>query len=978
MADDRDFDSTRGLSCFGDHPERWRTLDRHTYQPRQLWYPLANAVTQWENEFHELMLRDSVRMSRFNEAIQRTIEWLVPNRVHAGRQVLRVIDVGAGYGILSYWVVKHFKRVCLEQFPNGCPMTLRVYAIEGNPVTAGEAYRRLADEGMAYAGPRYPLTSEDASVLVCNTASYDFSEYLSQYWDVAKLFDTALKDSAEPRIEADLIVSEIFGSVVDNEDGVAILANIISRHLASDGLVIPFKAQTYLVPVRDHFDPLTDPASIHHQVKSAVKSISPYDIPEDRFNFCYDCVIPREDHLSESQLVQTWTFGPQTNDADTWRITYEWPSRRDMPSTALTFVATNAGPLVGLKGFFEMQLTDPRIGGEPVFLLLDDVAGSTVQRHSDCWKHLYLPIQVPIEITKGDTMLVSYRRSAKHLERDIKYSWTIRVDRLDFSQLQEYKTVRPFMPVRPTHLRDAINRLCSYVEEKVGARLLLPEEDAQSRMLIEMALDQLIRSPGRSDVAMLPEFFLAWPSVEDSDNPTFLWFHVRPGSKRKLFDLVQKSDLPAEGVVYRYLVDNNKDTQKITLRSDTFTGRHEYSDLDEELAASTNPGKHLKANFLSVTVIPASQAFTANAAQVQSMEAAVYLLQSRLLIELLVRDYHRMGEYLGSAEQARVLAHEVGQVAQLLRVGRPDQGLVVWDGAVVQEFLEGTSVEERIEFISDGVFCPLGQAYKAAVHYIEIISDAKTAKTPFDTYFDKPLTRVLEWIAQFTKEACLAHWIRRQYEPVTGLDALRETRALQSMYLNALARPEKFQILGARELEFYNVLMPPQNISSITLLSGERVSLERYGDKLTIWIAKLIAAALMNTLKYATSVTKDKMDEMYPVALVARVNRDQTELTLNIANRWPAEAQEFQPKGISIEGGTALVLKILTRHLEEAGLQGVTYEFAKPDAFELAPEDKARLVVLESDSIVCTTIRFSGVAAAVLLRRGEIIYRRTD
>jgi hypothetical protein len=45
--------ASSGLAYFDD-PANWETKAEHRYKARQLWFPLAHAVTQWENEFHEL------------------------------------------------------------------------------------------------------------------------------------------------------------------------------------------------------------------------------------------------------------------------------------------------------------------------------------------------------------------------------------------------------------------------------------------------------------------------------------------------------------------------------------------------------------------------------------------------------------------------------------------------------------------------------------------------------------------------------------------------------------------------------------------------------------------------------------------------------------------------------------------------------------------------------------------------------------
>src|SRR5437868_7036027 len=109
--------------------EKWVTTDKNRYKPRQIWFPLSDNISYWGEEFHDLMLHDRLRMEKFNEAIKVTVKYLLGTKHHG--ETLRILDIGTGYGILSYWAVKYAR----EYEPD---VKIKVYAIDGNPVTAGE------------------------------------------------------------------------------------------------------------------------------------------------------------------------------------------------------------------------------------------------------------------------------------------------------------------------------------------------------------------------------------------------------------------------------------------------------------------------------------------------------------------------------------------------------------------------------------------------------------------------------------------------------------------------------------------------------------------------------------------------------------------------------------------------------------------------------------------------------------------------
>ncbi|MBI4472209.1 MAG: hypothetical protein HY646_06040 [Acidobacteria bacterium] len=1006
-----------GLAFFSCE-NNWTTKPEHEYRSRELWYPLAHAVTQWENEFHELMLRDHLRMASYKRAIRQTVRWLVAKRAGEDREVVRVIDLGAGYGILSYWVVKYFKEAQAEiGTPAALKLRLRVYAIEGNPITAGEAYRRLGYEGMTYAGPRWSnFSKEDAAVLVCNTSSYEFSEYLSQHRDVVQAFDELLSEglsnSQEPTLGADLVVSEIFGSVIDTEDGVAILRNVLSRHLLNDGVCIPYSAKTWLVPFEvcrskdNHGPDVLQQVSLHRTpppIQQKPRSLNEYfkEVDLTKYSFCYDCIIPIADHLAPPQEGPSWFFGPATEEitvggkrqtmADTWHTTYVFNKEFDAAHDAI---------LAGLKGYFTMELTHPRVDGERVILDIgqDDIQG---RQTTDCWKHLFLPAKNPIAVRRGDKIRVKYARESKDLEPDVLYIWNIANNGRNFedSTEQRYPTERPFLPKRLIVLGDLANRLCTYAEEKVGAKLILPDTDKKAEELLRKSVESLLRHPSSSN---FPSFFLGWPSSEDRNRPRYLWYDVQPGSGETLFEPASK--LPTSGNRFRYVVDNNKPQgQKVTISDDTFYSVDEYATWEEELRRYMRPSLYeensrrgRKESFVSLALVDSAVAFSANVIQFRRLEIALYLLQTRILIELLAQDHEQMGRVLGSAEQAQALAHEVGQVSQLLRVGTPADGSVVWPATIMEDLIANSnSTLQRSAIFSEGLFSPLNHAYKAATSYIEIISDAKHSQSPFGEIAGQPLGTVLGRVSEFTKRASLAYWIRRQDYAIKDLDQftieVERARKLQETFLGVWRREKSFRIfLDRPQFQSIPAVLPSSRIYGFISSNGVFTEVHE-GAKVGLWIGKMVSAALMNTLKYSSnSASRADLEDVLPIAIIADADCGSAELRIVIANKWPSWNMQDAP---SFEDGTGLVLKVFQRHLANSGITGISVHFAdrlgqfhrsavgdqdevgsafNPNvSFSFRDVEAQHLGLKDGDNAFCSFLVFRGISGQLLTGHGR-------
>ncbi|XYH95781.1 50S ribosomal protein L11 methyltransferase [Sorangium sp. So ce1128] len=167
-----------------------QTRSRPGYTAEQVWLPASENILSWDEAFHELMLKDGIRMTAFKAAIDEAV-----------RPGMVVLDLGTGTGILAEWAL----RAGAE----------RVYGIELRTDVLSAAVEAI---GRAGVGHRFFPVNE-----------LSYRAHLPE--------------------RVDLIISEIMGNLADNEDCIAILNDARARFLKTDGQMLPRAVESYLVPV---------------------------------------------------------------------------------------------------------------------------------------------------------------------------------------------------------------------------------------------------------------------------------------------------------------------------------------------------------------------------------------------------------------------------------------------------------------------------------------------------------------------------------------------------------------------------------------------------------------------------------------------------------------------------------------------------------------------------------------------------------
>jgi ubiquinone/menaquinone biosynthesis C-methylase UbiE len=252
------------------------------YSLEEVWLPVSENILAWEQDFHQLMLDDQIRMRAYQRAIQEAVQ---PGMI--------VLDLGTGTGILGLWALQ--------------AGAAHLYAIDVNAAVIPKAI--AAFEGGGFAG------------------KFDVFQGFS--------YDINL-----PR-PADLVISEIIGNLGDNEDFIPILTDARKRFLKPSGRMLPLRVRSELVPVsstKAH----QQVAAKHCRALNAnyrLGELMRRLAVESAFNLYYDAIIPRARYLSEPRVAREFLF--DGNDQPVYETELAFPVTGDGTFTGFkgSFVA---------------------------------------------------------------------------------------------------------------------------------------------------------------------------------------------------------------------------------------------------------------------------------------------------------------------------------------------------------------------------------------------------------------------------------------------------------------------------------------------------------------------------------------------------------------------------------------------------------------------------------------------------------------
>ncbi len=227
------------------------TLPGQQYKPFEVWFPLSEDILAWDQDFHELMLNDQIRMRAYEAGIKEVI-----------KPGMTIVDLGTGTGILSLWAAEAGAK--------------KIYGIDANENRQQAAEARLNEAGFGLI--------------------YEFKLGLS--------YDVGLPE------KADVIISEILGNLADNEDMTPILKDARQRFLKPGGLMLPRQVSTFITPVSAmESHTMVEQMNIRGinprynlgDLMSELGQKSQYDL-------YYDAILPTSSYLASPEKVAEFNF----------------------------------------------------------------------------------------------------------------------------------------------------------------------------------------------------------------------------------------------------------------------------------------------------------------------------------------------------------------------------------------------------------------------------------------------------------------------------------------------------------------------------------------------------------------------------------------------------------------------------------------------------------------------------------------------
>jgi type I protein arginine methyltransferase len=248
----------------------YETAPTMRYAPEEVWFAASLYILSWEEDFHDLMLNDQIRMEVYEKAIKTAV-----------RPGMAVLDLGTGTGILAQWALEAGARV--------------VYGIDVNEAIIPRALERMAAAGFA---------------------------------DRFQVFNALSHQVSLPE-KVDLLISEILGNMADNEGMVAILNDARPRFLGERGRMLPARATSFLVPVaaaRAHAQVESGQCrglSRRYDLRELLQSLG----VASPFNIYFDVIIPAGTYLAQPAVATRLAF--EGDDPEEYSRELVFPVQRD-------------------------------------------------------------------------------------------------------------------------------------------------------------------------------------------------------------------------------------------------------------------------------------------------------------------------------------------------------------------------------------------------------------------------------------------------------------------------------------------------------------------------------------------------------------------------------------------------------------------------------------------------------------------------
>jgi protein arginine N-methyltransferase 1 len=314
-----------------------KRITKHYYEEKIMAETIGELVPKVQNIFeflsvHREMIYDNVRTSAYCRAIEAAVK---PGDV--------VVDLGTGTGLLALMAVRAGAD--------------KVYAIEKTSIIE-----------VAKANAKKVGGSNKIDFLMADSRNIEL-----------------------PR-KADVVVSEVIGHMVVEENMLDSMIDARDRFLKPNGILIPNSATMYFVPV-DNEQLYRDEIGIW---SAEVQNIDLSASKDFAVNNIYVGEFKQEQFLSTPRSLSTLDLAGTTS----LNMTFEG-----------AFRVERDGLLHGLAGWFVAQL----FGAVEI-----STAPSSPRTH---WQQCFLPVQTPIKVKTGD--LVDFAFSSKTVGDDVEINWKI-------------------------------------------------------------------------------------------------------------------------------------------------------------------------------------------------------------------------------------------------------------------------------------------------------------------------------------------------------------------------------------------------------------------------------------------------------------------------------------------------------------------------------------------------------------------------
>ncbi|KAJ1899713.1 hypothetical protein LPJ81_004088 [Coemansia sp. IMI 209127] len=307
--------------------------------------PLQPLADHLDAETYEVFEQDAAKYDAYEDAMHRTIRDLSSG--HNGRQLVLTV-AGAGRGPLVARALQAARR---------CDADVKVYAVEKNPSAMVELQRKNAE---LWGG--------------CVT-----------------LVHADMRRATAVPERADILVSELLGSLGDNELSPECLAAAIPLLLAPGGVCIPRKYTAYIAPLSS--------TALFNRVRSAAT----YNEPA-RLETPFVVNIHAANVLADAQPL--WSFEHIST-----------ASEKGQRSACRAFDIRSPSLLHGLAGYFDAEL----YGGVELSIC---PATHTPAMHS--WFPMFFPLMSPLTVHAGDSLAVHMWRRVS--DSKVWYEWALRVE----------------------------------------------------------------------------------------------------------------------------------------------------------------------------------------------------------------------------------------------------------------------------------------------------------------------------------------------------------------------------------------------------------------------------------------------------------------------------------------------------------------------------------------------------------------------